>query len=586
MKLNLNIGPLGPDGTIKLQAFVALALQGEQGIQGPQGDTGPQGPQGEQGPQGPQGIQGPQGEQGPGIAPDDPRLTDAREWTAATVDQAEAEAGTATTRKAWTAQRVFQAVAAWWAGSAAKAKLDGIATGATANATDAALRDRTTHTGTQAISTIAGLDTALAGKANDSVALTDAAGTATLPATAADSITSRLQVLRNNVKQAFADLAGKANASHNHAQGDVTGLQTALGAKIAGPASSVDGQVMLFDGASGKQAKAAPVNTFAERLWVSSRGQNLISNGYGLMGDNTNFSQSTFNKVDTPDGINGSFVTPAGASIALVADEYIPVDTSEAYVFSFYAKQLSSADTAAKLFGLISPIDAFGITVSPEFYTYLPNTTTTLASDLTAGDTVINLVSAANWSNSAGASNHLRSLIAWNYVDPGGKVWSPHTYSRNAYQNIWDDGGVNNVTNKITLRAPWAGPTIPAGTTVSNGSSGGTYLYPVASVAVPDQWTRYSGVLPAGVNTTGIVSDRLPPGTAKVQVGWLANYPPTGSSRHAISGVNFSQIQRVTLPPPLNATSSGVPGQVAYDANYCYTCVATNTWKRAALSSW
>lgn len=49
-------------------------------------------------------------------AGDDSRLTDAREWTAATVDQAEAEAGTATTRRAWTAQRVAQAIAAWWSG--------------------------------------------------------------------------------------------------------------------------------------------------------------------------------------------------------------------------------------------------------------------------------------------------------------------------------------------------------------------------------------------------------------------------------------------------------------------------------------
>lgn len=94
----------------------------------------------------------------------DPRLTDAREWTAPTVTQAEAEQGTATTRRAWTAQRVFQAIAAWWAASAAKTKLDGIAAGATANATDAQLRDRATHTGTQAISTVTGLQTALDGK--------------------------------------------------------------------------------------------------------------------------------------------------------------------------------------------------------------------------------------------------------------------------------------------------------------------------------------------------------------------------------------------------------------------------------------
>ncbi|MGB3900444.1 MAG: hypothetical protein WA973_18055 [Mesorhizobium sp.] len=45
-------------------------------------------------------------------AGDDARLSDEREWTAATVSQAEAEAGTATTRRAWTAERVGQAVKA------------------------------------------------------------------------------------------------------------------------------------------------------------------------------------------------------------------------------------------------------------------------------------------------------------------------------------------------------------------------------------------------------------------------------------------------------------------------------------------
>jgi len=46
-----------------------------------------------------------------------------------------------------------------------KTKLDGIAADATANATDAALRDRASHTGEQALGTITGLIDALAGKA-------------------------------------------------------------------------------------------------------------------------------------------------------------------------------------------------------------------------------------------------------------------------------------------------------------------------------------------------------------------------------------------------------------------------------------
>ena len=86
--------------------------------------------------------------------------TDAREWTAATVLQAEAEAGTDAARKAWTVQRVWQAAAAWWASSAAKTKLDGIASGATVNAADATLLARSNHTGTQTASTISDFSTA------------------------------------------------------------------------------------------------------------------------------------------------------------------------------------------------------------------------------------------------------------------------------------------------------------------------------------------------------------------------------------------------------------------------------------------
>jgi hypothetical protein len=50
-----------------------------------------------------------------------------------------------------------------------KTKLDGIANGATANSTDAQLRDRTTHTGSQSISTVTGLQTALDGKISSNI---------------------------------------------------------------------------------------------------------------------------------------------------------------------------------------------------------------------------------------------------------------------------------------------------------------------------------------------------------------------------------------------------------------------------------
>ncbi|MFU8899040.1 MAG: hypothetical protein ACNA7L_09105, partial [Roseinatronobacter sp.] len=59
--------------------------------------------------------------------------TNAREWTASTLSQTEAEAGTATTRRAFTSERVRQAILGWWNGSADKTKLDGIQAGAQVN---------------------------------------------------------------------------------------------------------------------------------------------------------------------------------------------------------------------------------------------------------------------------------------------------------------------------------------------------------------------------------------------------------------------------------------------------------------------
>lgn len=36
---------------------------------------------------------------------------------------------------------------------------------------------------------------------------------------------------------------------------------------------------------------------------------------------------------------------------------------------------------------------------------------------------------------------------------------------------------------------------------------------------------------------------------------------------------------------PATSTSAGVEGQSAQDGNYLYICVATNTWKRIALTA-
>jgi hypothetical protein len=103
-----------------------------------------------------------------------------------------------------------------------KAKLNSIASNATANASDAELRDRATHTGEQAISTVTGLQTALDGK--------EAAGAAS---SISSSISSRsaqqrqTRPQRPNAAQSAAIAASAPAAqgvtngnSHDHAGGD------------------------------------------------------------------------------------------------------------------------------------------------------------------------------------------------------------------------------------------------------------------------------------------------------------------------------------------------------------------------------
>lgn len=37
---------------------------------------------------------------------------------------------------------------------------------------------------------------------------------------------------------------------------------------------------------------------------------------------------------------------------------------------------------------------------------------------------------------------------------------------------------------------------------------------------------------------------------------------------------------------PASASDTGTAGQIAYDADYFYICVATDTWKRVAIATW
>lgn len=50
--------------------------------------------------------------------------------------------------------------------------------------------------------------------------------------------------------------------------------------------------------------------------------------------------------------------------------------------------------------------------------------------------------------------------------------------------------------------------------------------------------------------------------------------------------VSGSKIRIRTANTPASAADTGAVGEICWDANYVYVCVAANTWKRAAIGTW
>lgn len=260
--------------------------------------------------------------------------------------------------------------------------------------------------------------------------------------------------------------------------------------------------------------------------WVNSKGDNLVTNGGGSLGNNSNFSAFEFDGSDSYSG-GGSFKDSSPANQKL-SDDLIPVDISKSYKLSLWAK--TNPHVGAKYYVGVYEHDMDGQPIYAENHMYVQSTLSTLTQDLKPGDTVVYLDNVTNWLNTAPI--HQRKLIFWDYVSNTGYKYQPLTYSRHVSpQDLWADGSINTTNKSITLKAPWSGSLVKAGTKLSQGSSGSGFRYIAASnIAIPGTWTNYSGVI-SGLNNSGNdAQNSFSWGTAYVKIGFLNNRDVTGST--------------------------------------------------------
>ena len=61
----------------------------------------------------------------------------------------------------------------------------------------------------------------------------------------------------------------------------------------------------------------------------------------------------------------------------------------------------------------------------------------------------------------------------------------------------------------------------------------------------------------------------------------------TSNTGVSVTGTTETDKLRITTSSaPSSATDTGTVGEIAWDANYIYVCVGTNTWKSVAISTW
>lgn len=270
--------------------------------------------------------------------------------------------------------------------------------------------------------------------------------------------------------------------------------------------------------------------------YVSSRGENLITNGTCFLGNNTNFSNFIYDGSDTY-GAGGSFKINSKRTASVMCDEYIPVDAAKQYLFSYWIK---TSNPAAKYYDFVACYDIDKFIIKTCHVKWIPGSTTTLAKELKNGDTVVHLKSTAGFNKTA-TEYYRRGLIFWNYKNSKGYIYGPEIYSRNVWQSLWSNGtAIDNENNTITLTSPWAHGTFPAGTSVSQCSDGGDYTYLNGNYTVKaDTWTEKKGII-SGIGKNNEVG-KFREGTAFIKIGWLLNYNGTISTTNLLSTISLTQ---------------------------------------------
>lgn len=256
---------------------------------------------------------------------------------------------------------------------------------------------------------------------------------------------------------------------------------------------------------------------------------NLVANGSAETGNNTNFSELSYDVSDSSNG-DGKCFSVTSARTAKFSDNYIPIDPNKKYILSAYIK----AGVISSLFYMgIYTCDKDKNFISNPMQFHYVNTETTLAVDLVNGATTVQLTNAINWANpTPGSIDANKQIALW----PSTWTYPKYTYTRTLayYTDI--------TANVLTLQNPWSGGTILSGTPVANTTDSGTYQYCTATnILTPIEWTQYQSPILSGETINSSDGPTFRYGTRYIKVMFLLNRD-FGTTTTFIDNVVFKEV--------------------------------------------
>ena len=343
------------------------------------------------------------------------------------------------------------------------------------------------------------------------------------------AVTDGLQSqINKKVEQSYADTTYAANLTVN----------TKVAQCLADAKAYTDQKVAAIGGggAAGQQPDISGLEA-KMKLYVQSRVGGLVTNGTGLLKNNENFSQFTFDPAEAYSGFGSFKIT--GSNQVTTMDEVIPVDPNGTYEFSF-ATKVEDGTKTTKMYALVDCLDIDGSQILPM---HVKTYAVTLAEDLEAASTTIKIIpedvaklkAAAGW---RWGSGELIYIAHGSYTSQSGYRYPEGTYSR----KILNGAGVAN--NKTTLSddGTWVigsslvvTETIKAGKKLIVSFDGGVYSYWMTNVrdaVLTGDWQVFT--------LKEQMSKVLRPATATIKIGWWANRGQANTTY--ISNVSFRQV--------------------------------------------